>query len=43
MGKLGWMAILLLVAAVTADQYLDHGYYTDGGLAMLREIRYSFH
>jgi hypothetical protein len=43
MGKLGWSAILILLAAVAADQYLNQGYFTDGGLAMLREIRYSFH
>jgi hypothetical protein len=42
MGKLGWSAILLLLAALAADQYLNHGYYTDGGLAMVRQIRYSF-
>ena len=42
MGKLGWSAILILLAAVTADQYLNHGYYTDGTLAMIREIWYSF-
>jgi hypothetical protein len=42
MGKLGWSAILILLAAVAADQYLNQGYFTDGVLAMLREIRYSF-
>lgn len=42
MGKLGWSAIALLVAAVAADQYFNQGYYVDGGLAMLRQIRYSF-
>jgi hypothetical protein len=42
MGKLGWSAILLFLAAVVADRYLNNGYYTDGGLAMLRQIRYSF-
>ena len=43
MGKLGWSAIIVLLAALMADQYFANGYYTDSGLAMLREIRYSFH
>lgn len=42
MGKLGWSAILVVLAAIAADRYFNQGYYTDGGLAMLRQIRYSF-
>lgn len=41
MGKLGWSAIFVILAALAADQYLDNGYYTNGGLAMLREIQNS--
>ena len=42
MGKFGWSAILLLLAAIAGDQYFDQGYYTDGGLAMVRQIGHSF-
>jgi len=42
MGKLGWAAIFVFCAALAADQYFNYGYYTDGALAMLRQIRYSF-
>ena len=42
MGKLGWAAIGILVAAFVADQYWNYGYYTDGALAMLRHIKHSF-
>jgi len=42
MGKFGWTAIGILVAAFVADQYWNYGYYTDSALAMLRQIRQSF-
>ena len=42
MGKFGWAVMGVLVAAYVADQYWNHGYYTDGALAMLRHIRHSF-
>jgi len=42
MGKLGWTMILVLGAAFAADQYWNYGYYTDGALSMLRNIRGSF-
>jgi bacteriorhodopsin len=42
MGKFGWSAIVVLLAALAADQYFDYGYYTDGALAMLRQISHSF-
>jgi hypothetical protein len=42
MGKLGWTAIFVVCAALAADQYFNDGYYTDGALAMLRDIRSSF-
>jgi len=41
-GKFGWTAIGVLVAAFVADQYWNYGYYTDSALAMLRQIRQSF-
>jgi hypothetical protein len=42
MGKLGWTAIGVLVAAYVADQYWNHGYFTDATLTVLRQIRQSF-
>jgi hypothetical protein len=42
MGKFGWSVILVLVAAIAADQYLNYGYYTDGAIMMVRQIRASF-
>jgi hypothetical protein len=42
MGKIGWSFILVFCAAVAVDQYLNHGYYTDGAMAMVRQIRSSF-
>jgi hypothetical protein len=36
------IAILIIGAAIAADQYLNSGYYTDGATAMLREIKQSF-
>jgi hypothetical protein len=42
MGKLGWPVVVLFCAAVAADQYLNYGYYTDGAMAMFRQIRNSF-
>jgi hypothetical protein len=41
-GKFGWTAISVLVAAAVADHYWNYGYYTDGALAMPRHIKYSF-
>ena len=42
MGKFGWSVLTILIGAVAADQYLNNGYYTDGTMAMLRQIRNSF-
>jgi hypothetical protein len=36
------IAGLVLLGAVLLDQYLSYGLYTDGALAMLRQIRHSF-
>jgi hypothetical protein len=35
------IAVLLLLAASQIDQYCYHGKYTDGAMAMLRQIRHS--
>jgi hypothetical protein len=42
MGKGISVAVLAIVAVVAADQYYNFGYYTDGTLAMLRQIQHSF-
>jgi hypothetical protein len=42
MGKFGWSVVIILIGAVAADQYLNNGYYTDGTMTMLRQIRNSF-
>jgi hypothetical protein len=42
MGKFGRSVLIILIGAVAADQYLNNGYYTDGTMAMLRQIRNSF-
>jgi hypothetical protein len=42
MGKFGWSVVTIVIGAVAADQYLNNGYYTDGAMAMLRQIRNSF-
>jgi hypothetical protein len=42
MGKLCWAVIIALGCAIAADQYLDYGYYTDGVLSALHQIRHSF-
>jgi len=43
MGGKGFLiAILIIVAAVAADQYFNFGYYTDGALAMLGQIKQAF-
>jgi hypothetical protein len=43
MGKFGWSVVIIFIGAVVAaDQYLKNGYYTDGTMAMLRQIRNSF-
>jgi hypothetical protein len=42
MGKGILVAVLIIVAAVATDQYFNFGYYTDGTLAMLRQIQHSF-
>lgn len=42
MGKFGWSVILFFGAVVAADQYLNDGYYTDGAMMMVRQIRNSF-
>ncbi|MGX9425242.1 MULTISPECIES: hypothetical protein [Bradyrhizobium] len=36
------LAGLVLLGAAQLDQYLTRGRYTDGALAMLRQIRHSF-
>jgi bacteriorhodopsin len=36
------IAVLLIAAAVAADHYYNYGYYTDGALAMLLQMRHSF-
>jgi hypothetical protein len=41
--KLGSAALVSLVALIAADQYFYFGFYTDGVLALLRQVRHSFH
>jgi hypothetical protein len=36
------VAVLLIAAAIAADEYYNYGYYTDGALAMLHQMRHSF-
>jgi len=36
------IAILIIVAAMAADQYLNFGFYMDSTLAMLHQIQRSF-
>jgi hypothetical protein len=36
------IAVLLIAAAIVADEYYNYGHYTDGTLAMLHQIRHSF-
>jgi hypothetical protein len=42
MGKPGFIAIIAFGCAVVADQYWYYGYYTDGALGALQQIRHSF-
>jgi hypothetical protein len=42
MGKLGWAVVVVLGTAFAADQFWNYGYYTDGVLAILRQVRHSF-
>jgi hypothetical protein len=42
MGKLGIAAIVVLAGAVAGDQYWNFGFYTDGTLSALNQIRHSF-
>lgn len=42
MGKFSWIVIFVLCAALAADRYWNYGYFTDGALSMLRQIRTSF-
>ena len=43
MGGKGFLiAILIIVAAVAADQHFNFGYYTDGSLSMLGQIKQAF-
>jgi hypothetical protein len=37
-----WTIILVLCAALVADQYWNDGHYTDAALSMLRQIRAAF-
>jgi hypothetical protein len=36
------VAVLVLFGTSQLDQYLTNGRYTDGAMAMLRQIRHSF-
>jgi hypothetical protein len=36
------IAVLLVLGAAQLDRYFYHGWYTDGTMAMLRQIRHSF-
>jgi hypothetical protein len=36
------IAAAVMFIAVQVDQHYDSGFYTDGVLAMLRQIRHSF-
>ena len=36
-------AILIVFVVVIADMYFTNGYYTNGSLSMLRQMRHSFH
>ena len=36
------IAVLLVLGASQLDQYYCHGKYTDGAMAMLRQIRHAF-
>ena len=40
--KLGSAALVALLAVIAADQYFYFGIYTDGVLALLRQVRHSF-
>lgn len=42
MAKPSVVAIVVLACAVAADQYWNYGYYTDGVLRALHQIRHSF-
>jgi hypothetical protein len=42
MGKLGVTAVIVFAIALAADQYWNYGYYTDGALSALHQIRHSF-
>ena len=35
-------AILIVAVVMMADHYLTDGFYTDGALSMLKQIRHSF-
>jgi len=35
-------AIVIIAVVLLADQYFANGFYTDGALSMLRQIRHSF-
>jgi hypothetical protein len=41
-GRFGWAAILVIVAALVADQFWNYGKYTDAALSVLSEIRHAF-
>ena len=36
------IAVVLVLGASQVDQYFCQGYYTDGALAMLKQMRHSF-
>jgi len=36
------IGILIIVGALAADQYFNFGYYSDGTIAMLRQLQHSF-
>jgi len=37
------IAVLLTLGASQVDQYVTNGRYTDAAIAMLRQMRHSFH
>jgi len=41
-GKGFIVSIFIVGAAIAADEYFTSGYYTDGALAMLGQIRQAF-
>jgi hypothetical protein len=42
MGKQSLVVIIIIACAIAADQYWNYGFYTDGTLRALHQIRHSF-